>query len=198
MFPGGLRAKLFFSYAAIIVLCLTLAGTAFVYLLQPYQTQQALNRLAELVVPLGAQVRFMEVQGASAAEIASCLDEQGRDVGVRILLIQRSDQTVVHDTSGTLDGHSLVYQGRESPPRDSVLAGTVDVPGEGVFAIVSFSGVPSRSQSLGPQPRRLVPDTDEQYTVALAAPKATLAAGWLQIAPPLRTAGLISIVASFI
>src|SRR5437588_712050 len=125
-FPGGLRAKLFLSYAAIIVLCLTLAGSAFVVLLQPYQTSQALNRLSELVVPLGAQVRFMEVQGAGSADLSAFIDDQARALNVRILLIHQADQTVAHDTSGTLDGSSLVYEGRDTPPRESVIEGTID------------------------------------------------------------------------
>src|SRR5512145_2408307 len=85
--PCGLWTKLVISYAGIILICLALAGSAFVYLLQPYQTEQALNRMSELSIPLGVQVRFLETQGATAAQIAEFLDEQARHLDVRILLI---------------------------------------------------------------------------------------------------------------
>ena len=67
-FTSQWLADVFRLLRGIIVLCLTLSGSAFVVLLQPYQTNQALNRLSDLMVPLGAQIRFMRV-GAGQTDL---------------------------------------------------------------------------------------------------------------------------------
>src|SRR5436190_1165117 len=103
--PGGLRTKLVLAFAGVILLCLGLAGSAFVYLLQPYQTQQALTRLGELAVPLAFQVRFLEAQGTAPRDIANYLDDQASNLDVRILLVRQADKMVVHDTEDTLEGN---------------------------------------------------------------------------------------------
>src|SRR6185436_2829138 len=104
MIPRGLRAQLVLSFAAIILLCLSLAGSAFAYLLQPYQTQQALNRLATLAVPMAVQVRILEIQGATTQELGAFLDDQADDLNVRVLLLRQNTSTVLHDTGTTLTG----------------------------------------------------------------------------------------------
>src|SRR3954466_4107834 len=110
MIPRGLRAQLVLTFAAIILLCLCLAGSAFAYLLQPYQTQQALNRLATLAVPLAVQVRILEIQGATTQEIGSFLDDQSEDLSARVLLLSQNTSTVLYDTGKTLNGRTLAFE----------------------------------------------------------------------------------------
>src|SRR5436190_2540116 len=152
MIPGGLRTKLVLAFSTIILLCLALAGSAFVYLLQPYQTQQALTRLGELAVPLTFQVRLLEAQGATSREISSFLDDQGNNLGVRILLLRQPNQVVEHDTDDTLEGDSLVFEGSARSRGNLFIQGTVDVPGEGRLALVSLAPVqPERPAGAPPR-----------------------------------------------
>jgi signal transduction histidine kinase len=194
MIPGGLRTKLVLAFASIILLCLGLAGSAFVYLLQPYQTQQALIRLGELAVPITFQVRILETQGAGPREIASYLDDQANNLDVRILLLRQADQVVIHDTEDTLDGDVLVFGNSARSRGNLFIQGTVDVPGEGTLALVSIAPAPPNPGAQPPRGR--LGANPSQFSVALAAPQSTLAAGWLAIAPQLRTAALISLFAS--
>lgn len=197
MIPGGgLRTNLVLAFAGIILLCLVLAGSSFVYLLQPYQTQQALTRLGELAVPINFQVRLLETQGASAREISSFLDEQANNLGVRILLLRQSNRVVEHDTEDTLEGDTLVFETSTRSPGNRFVQGTIDVPGEGVLALVTLAPATPSAERASAEFRIRTGTNPPQYSVALAAPQGSLAAGWLAIAPQLRAAALISLVAS--
>jgi signal transduction histidine kinase len=190
---SSIGAKLILSHSAVILLSLSLAALTFVYLLQPYQTQQALDRLSALAIPLAAQVRILEVGGSAAPEIAGFLDEQAKDLGVRILLVRQSDQSVAHDTGGALVGYTLVFDGARRPG-SLVLEGTADVPGEGSLALVSMR--PPPPPPAGPALRRRFGVENRQFTVALAARRSTLAGEWLQLVPRLAVAALVSLFAS--
>src|SRR5581483_4049157 len=136
MFPNSLRAQLVLSFAAVILLCLVLAGSAFAYMVQPYQSQQALNRLGSLAVPLAVQVRILEVQGAGPADIGAFLEDQADDLSVRLLLVRDQSSVIVYDTGRSLAGHQLAYDGRRSNSYSPVVQGFADFPGEGRYAIV--------------------------------------------------------------
>lgn len=188
---SSIRAKLILSHAAVILLALSLATLTFVYLLQPYQTQQAVDRLSALAIPLATQVRILEVQGGSSAEISAFLDEQARDLGVRILLVGLADRSVVHDTEGTLNGYTLVFEGVRRPG-GLILEGTAEVPGEGSLTLVTVGAPPSGPAFF----RRRFPPESRQFTVALAARRSTLADEWLNLVPRLAVAALVSLFAS--
>lgn len=190
----SIGVKLVAAFAGIILLCLGLAGAAFVYLLQPYQTQQALNRLAGLALPLAVQVRILELQGATPAEIGEFLEGQAKELRVRVLLVRLDDLEVAYDSGGGLSGYTLAFEGGRRPGLSPVLQGTVDIPGEGTLAFVSV-GVPPRGTVTDRLRRRFFSE-DRQFTVALAAPRSSLAAEWLQIVPQLGAAALISLVVS--
>jgi len=179
------------------MVCLALAGSAFVYLLQPYQTQQALNRLSELAIPLGVHVRILEAQGATPPQIAGFLEEQAQQLGVRIFLVTQDGQTIVHDTAhdigGGLVGRPIHLDRTERLGPVSILHGGVQAPGEGTLALVSF--VPPTSLAL-PGVARPAFAPPPRLMAALAAPHVNLATGWLQIAPQLETAALVSLLAS--
>ncbi len=195
MFPRGLRAQLVISFVAVILLCLALAGSAFAYLLQPYQNQQALNRLATMAVPLAVQVRILEVQGATPNEIGAFLDDQADDLNVRLLLL-RQDNSVLYDTGATLAGRLLTFQGtRPNDYFSPVMQGTVDIGGEGTMAVVSVSAPPTFSAFERARRRPPAPEI-RQYSVAVASSTSSLGAEWVQVARRLGMAGLISVVAS--
>jgi signal transduction histidine kinase len=181
--------RLVISFAAIILVCLGLAGATFAYLLQPHQTQQALDRLSALALPVAIQVRILELQGATLPLITSYLDDQAEDMDIRILLVDENNQTVAHDSEGRLTGAKITLEG-EGTRLPRVVQGTMEIPGEGKVAIAL--AIQFRSD----RPRRRPDGNFPQYTVALAAPASTLAAEWLKIVPRLGTAGLISLLAS--
>src|SRR5439155_23958027 len=115
---------------------LALAGLAFVYLLQPYQTQQAFTRLATLSMPVTGQIRMLELQQATPTEISNFIEEQARDLDVRILLLRRDSQKVAFDTGDTLQDYEFTFQGSPRSGQSPVTEGTADVPGEGTLAFV--------------------------------------------------------------
>src|SRR5262249_2574652 len=150
-----------------------LAGSAFAYLLQPYQTQQALNRLATLAVPLAVQVRILEIQGATTQEIGSFLDDQSQDLNVRALLLSQNTSTVIYDTGKTLNGRVLGFESiRPNDYFSPVMQGTADIPGEGQMAVVAVAAPPTFSAFNRDRPR-LTPES-RQYSVAIAAPTAVV------------------------
>ncbi|HEY5565366.1 MAG TPA: HAMP domain-containing sensor histidine kinase [Rhodothermia bacterium] len=190
---GAIGTRLMLSFAGIIVITLALAGTSFVYLLQPYQTRQGLNRLGTLALPLSGQVRMLETQGSTPAQIGEFLDDQGRELGVRILLINQNTREVAHDTGRTLEGYNIVLEGERRATMSWIIEGSVDVPGEGILAIVlvgpGLNAPPERF------PRFAQPNT-RQFTVAMAIPQAGLGTEWREILPHLGGAALISLIAS--
>jgi signal transduction histidine kinase len=195
MFPRSLRAQLVLSFAAVILLCLALAGSAFAYLLQPYQNQQALNRLATLAVPLAVQVRILEIGGSTTEEIGAFLDDQAEDLNVRVLLLRQDTGRVLYDTGATMEGRSLSLQ--STRPNDyfaPVMQGRADIPGAGDMAVVSVPAPPTFS-AFNRNRTRLTPES-RQYSVAIAAQSSLLGAEWTQVAGRLGLAGLISLVAS--
>src|SRR5688572_24077913 len=183
-------ARLVISFAAIIFACLALAGTTFVYLLQPHQTQQALDRLSALALPVAIQVRILELQGATMPLMTSFLDDQAEDLDIRILLVDEVQQTVAHDSAGRLAGSKIALEGGGVTYLPRVIQGTMDIPDEGNVAIAM--AIQYRSAN----PRRRPDGQFPQYTVALAAPGSSLAAEWLKIAPRLGVAGMVSLLAS--
>lgn len=190
---GAIGSRLVLSFAGIIVITLALAGTSFVYLLQPYQTRQTLNRLGNLALPLAGQVRMLEVQGGTAGQIGDFLNDQARELGVRILLISQTGHVVMHDTGRTLEGYNIVLEGERRAAMSWIIEGSVDVPGEGQLAIVLVASALNAPPERFP---RFAQPTQRQFTVALATPQAGLGAEWREILPHLGGAALISLVAS--
>src|SRR5205814_1693403 len=83
---ASLRARLTLAFAAIILVTLFLAGSAFVFILRDYQIRRETNRVAELTLPLSNQVRSLEQLGASTQEIVDFLARQADELDLRVVL----------------------------------------------------------------------------------------------------------------
>lgn len=187
----SLRAKLVASYSLIILLCLLLAGSAFVYFLRDYQRQIRLGQLSEVALPISWQVRMLERVGASRDQIASFLRDRAAEQQVRILLIDPTG-LIMEDTEGALQGDRLqapsAWPVRERSGRPSpVFFAHVDRQG---FAFISAT---ARIDS--PSTERFTVRVPA-YSVVLAVPEQSLAASWLELAPSLSFAALVSMVVS--
>ncbi len=191
MFPS-LRAKLVASYGLIIFLCLFLAGSAFVYFLRDYQRQIKLNQLSDLAQPLSWQVRLLERAGASRDQIASFLQDRAMEMGVRVLLVDPSG-LVVEDTHSGLAGDRIQLPAPQQPPeRLNVYSSIYSRADRQGFVLIVASG------------RAPSPSTDRfavrvpSYYVVLAVPEQSLAASWLELAPSLSFAALVSLIVSIL
>lgn len=192
---SALRVKLIITYALVIVLSLVLAGTAFAVVIQGYQTQRQLNELADNAVPLAFQVRALQRNGATAADLASFLRARAADLNVRIFLIG-PDQRIHLDTEGSLVGVSLPV-----PLQDRRRLGMSI--GRGDFVApdgqrLTFVQVDSSALRLGrgvPAPLaaedRLAVDN-----LVVAVPEERITQAWAQFAPSLAIAGVIALVIS--
>ncbi|MCL5076323.1 MAG: HAMP domain-containing histidine kinase [Chloroflexi bacterium] len=188
----SLRSRLIVSYILIIFLCLFLAGSAFLYLLRDYQQQLALNRLADLSLPVSWQIRILERGGVPPAQISSFLQEQAAVMNVRILLMD-AQGLVVEDTQGDLKGRTI------SIPHGDILRlhprtfWTTYQEGSGQ----SFLLVTVATQPVSPFNERFV-SRSPAYSVVLAVPQQSVSSAWLELAPSLSLAALVSLAISIV
>ncbi|MHB1162133.1 MAG: sensor histidine kinase [Chloroflexota bacterium] len=187
----SLRGKLVASYSLVILLCLLLAGSAFVYLLRDYQRQIKLNQLSDLAVPISWQVRLLERAGASPNQIALFLRDRADEMEVRILLVDSSGQ-VVEDTDGSLQGGRIAVPPAWQPRKDPASVNSVAFIREGSPGFVFIVAQTSTSASPDDRFTARVPS----YFVALAVPEQSLTSSWLELAPRLSFAALVSMIVS--
>jgi two-component system OmpR family sensor kinase len=189
--PGSLGARLIASYAFVVFVSLFLAGTGFLWLGQQHQMQREMERLADIVLPLSAHVRYLELTGTPTADIAAFLDEQAGHLNVRLLLVRTADRVVVADTADELTGYVL-------PPDDDPGAGQSGrlrvgryQATHGQVVTISLAG----AFQLGRLYDRLPPGLVPRHVVMVAVPQASLAAAWLALAPRLAIAGVLAMIA---
>lgn len=186
---GSLRAKLIISYAAIIVLTLLLAGTAFTFLLRTYQTQLRLNQLADLALPLAANVRSMDHIGASKDDVRQYLKDQARYLNVRILLIS-ADRKVSLDTDDDLVGQTLPAPSAERSRTTSIMQwGVLIANGRPPLAFVSAELRPDREGGMGRGPDRTPP-----ARLVIAVPQERITSAWLTMAPTLLASAATALI----
>lgn len=186
----SLRSKLIAAFAFIIFLSLFLAGSAFVLLIRDYQTQLALNQLADLALPVSFQVSVLERAGADTTQIRRFLEEQASEVSVRMLLVDPQGK-VLEDTGDTLQGRDLhIKGGRELIRSGTTYWGTIRQPdGQVLYFVAPGARVPR------PTFERFVV-RPPGYGVVLAVPQANVSAGLWRLAPMLSAAAAVSLLVS--
>jgi signal transduction histidine kinase len=185
----SLGAKLTAAFALLIFLSLFLAGTAFIFQLRAYQTQIALNRLADLALPMAFIERNLERTSGTPEQIVSAMADQANRLGVRLLLLD-SENRVVGDTRGTLVGQTGRIRGGEPiNPRSDYVWGVLVDNGQREIFLVPPSGRPA-----GP-PGRPGPSI-AAYRTVLTVPEQSVTAAWLELAPSLSIAAALSLVVS--
>lgn len=189
MIPS-LRVKLIVAFVFVIFLSLLLASSAFVFLLREYQTQIKLGQLENIAGTMSVQARLLERAGASPKQIALFMQEQAKEVDVRILLLDPQG-IVVEDSQDELRGQQVSLPGnlQRQSRRAYSFVYRGNTGGENLFLVIS-----------GPRP---ISSSNEPfisrapaYSLVLAVPQQSVASAWLELAPSLSLAALISLVAS--
>ncbi|MCC7106491.1 MAG: HAMP domain-containing histidine kinase [Chloroflexi bacterium] len=199
----SLRTRLTLAFAAITLLCLALAGTAVVFILQDYQASRETRRVADLAQPLSFQVRSIEQQGASRAEIVDFLERQAGELDLRIVIADNRG-LVLADTDDSLVGQRLQLQppNRTGLPRPMRAATFSNPSGETTFMVsppvspapATASGEPAATP--GPTLTERFNARPSAYLVGLSVPPQSAGAAWLELLPRLTAAGLVALLAS--
>lgn len=186
----NIRNRLSLALAAVILLALLLAGSAFVFLRRDSREQQTLDHLASVAPQVALELRALQRAGASPDQIGELLRQAARDRDVRILLVDR-DRVVTEDSGGTLLGEPLDVPADTDGQRSLYRTWTASMGGERlVFLFVpQFPAIRAQLQRQGAEP----PDM-----VVLAVPAATVAGAWRDLLPGLLWAGAIALVVSFV
>lgn len=120
-FLDTLNARLLASYVLVVALSLLAAAVALGILLQGYQNRLTLNRLADVAVPIAAQVRTMVLLRETPQDLVLRLSEQAKQLDVRVLLLNRQGR-VLYDTSSDGDLRGQVFDAPLPPATDPLLA----------------------------------------------------------------------------
>jgi len=182
---NSLRAKLILSYAAIIFLCLLLAGSTLLVTLRIYQTKLDIARLADRAIPLSFQIRDLLRRETPLQEISTRLQEQAEAMEVRILLLNDNGR-IIEDTQGDLRGRQVkLAQGPTVRNiRGSYYLGRYTLPKGRTLLFVALPA--------GPLPGA----REGRLLVALATPQRGLLAAWGDLAPHLLWAGILALLVS--
>lgn len=189
---SSLRVKLSVAFALVIFISLLLTGSAFAFLVRGYTSRLAQERLADLVVPVTTQVSILERAGAPSSTISSFLKEQGDQMGVRVLLLDRNG-LVVEDTQGALRGQQVNLERTSmvlSPWNRVAYAGVLRAPDHTDLYCVAGTPPPARASSEPYFSRAPL------YGVVLAIPQQSIGEAWLAMAPSLSIAAVLSLIAS--
>lgn len=182
---NSLRAKLIVSYAAIIFLCLLLAGSTLLVTLRIYQTKLDTARLVDRAIPVSFQIRDLLRREVSLRETSTRLREQAEAMGVRIFLLNDKGK-VIEDTQGDLRGRwvKLAPGPTVRNIRGSYYVGRYTLPKGRTLLFVAM-------------PAGLLPgEGEERLLVALAIPQKGLLAAWGDLAPHLLRAGILAFLVS--
>ncbi len=189
---SSLRVKLSVAFALVIFISLLLTGSAFALLIRGYSSRLAQERLADLVVPVTTQVSILERAGAPSSTISAFLKEQGDEMGVRVLLLDRNG-LVVEDTQGALKGQQVNLERTStvlSPWNRVAYAGVLRAPDHTDLYCVAGSPPPARATSEPYFSRAPL------YGVVLAIPQQSIGEAWLAMAPGLSIAAVLSLIVS--
>ena len=184
-----LRTRLILAFVLVIFLALFLAGLTFVYIVRGYHSQLRANQLADMALPLSYQVAILEWADAPPEEIIRFLEYQAHELDVRILLMD-SEHRVLVDTGNKLAGHQMGMT--ERPFRAGVTSYWANYRGGEHGNLFVITSVPRsvRSTLMGSD------SPDRGLQVALTVPQESLSTAWLELAPGLSIAALVSLIVS--
>ncbi len=180
---SSLRANLIAAFVAVIAVSLLLASGTFAYLLRQYQVQTEYDRLENIAEYQASQMVRWTRQGATLNTIATQLDQNAVDSGVRILLLDDRG-TVLHDS----DNNQFAGRGFSMPPspgrRPNVTQGPVSTrAGDQIFTVVSLGDPRVQASTL---------------RVAVVAPAQTLGGAWTDTLARLSMAALSALLVSIV
>lgn len=185
----SLWSRLFISHALVAILALLAAAASLAYLLQGYERQLTLTRLADIAVPLYLNVRNLHDLGVPARDLVTNLQSQAEELGVRILLVNEQG-TVIQDTSpqGTLVGERMALPHEKlSADRSQMYTGQFRASGNQSFLFVALP-------ILDRQRTAPVMNT----TLVVAQPDRPVGAALAELSQQLQLAGLIALGAALL
>lgn len=184
-----IRTRLSLAFAAVIVLALLLAGTAFVALRRGARERSTLEHLAAVAPQVTLELRAVQRTGAGPEQIAELIRQASRDRDVRVLLVDRRG-VVTEDSGATLKGKPLAIEANAQAER-SLYRTWKGRGAQGerlIFLYVPQAAFARISRASGEMPDRVV----------LAVPEATVAGAWRDLLPGLLWAGAIALVTSLV
>ena len=185
----NIRTRLSLAFAAVIVLALLLAGTAFVAFRRGDRERQTLEHLAAVAPQVTLELRAVQRTGAGPEQIGDLLRQAAREREVRVLLVDRRN-IVSEDSGGSLKGKTLEMP--ETLGSERSLYRTWSGPGpQGERLVFLFVPQPQFARP----PRGASEPLDR---VVLAVPQATVAGAWRDLLPGLLSAGAIALVVSLV
>ena len=186
----SLRTRLIAAFAAIIFLTLALVVIGFLFILRQYQEQRELIRLSALASPVAFQVRALEQQGATPANVRDFLTRQADELDVRMVLLGPR-AAITFDTDGSLVGQQLNLGSAErfGPLRRARLAGPPGVQDPRVFFVAVGAGGGGAGDRVGRPGGGLL---------ALVSQPRTVWDVLREMAPRLAAAASVSLLASIV
>lgn len=205
-----LRSKLQAAFAVVIIVALGTAAVGTIGLVQRYQRQQAIDQFTDIAMIAAVQMNVLTRQQAASSDIASIMSFLSQRYGVRILLLDDTNRTLVDvspEGDESLQGVQLEVSpqqvvldrraGRRSPPMP-IVAWTGEVqPLEQphLFIVAQVPPVAPRGRGAGggdgPAPAGAA-----IRRVAVVVPEASLATAWRALLPSLAFAALIALAVS--
>lgn len=193
---NSLRARLFCSFALLVVLALVMAAGVFVALRRGASDRETLERVEAAAPAISFELRALFDRDAGSQEIGDYLHQAARAHGVRILLVDLRDGSVMEDSRGPLRGRRLDLPDFGPPSRsptsrfESWRGNTADTSGLTFF--IAVYGPTGRPFTLGRSPS----DPGANLTTIVAVPRETVANAWLGLLPGLIWAGLAALLLS--
>ncbi|HLH72948.1 MAG TPA: ATP-binding protein, partial [Chloroflexota bacterium] len=158
-------------------------------------------QIADLALPLTAQVRMFERAGASPSQIDQFLREQASELNVRIFRLNANRQ-IIDDTGDSLVGKTLPAPSvRVERARIIMQWGTFSPANQPRMTFVAVISQNARSPvdrrpedglSL-PPPTATLPAADD---LVLAVPEESITTAWLRLAPRLAAAAAAALIVS--
>jgi two-component system OmpR family sensor kinase len=105
------RARLFATYALVIVICLAIVGIATAAVLQGYKDRLAKDRLDNVARPISVEVRSLAATAVTPERLWVVLDEQAQKNNVYIMLVSSGGQIVRQATPGPSQSPVTVQPG---------------------------------------------------------------------------------------
>jgi signal transduction histidine kinase len=189
---SGLQARLIVAFVGIVLVALLVAAVVFVIIRREEQEKQALDHAIVASPAIYSEFVYRQRAGFPESVLANFANSAADLYDVRVLLIDRSNASIVRDSNGELDGQEVVF------PED------FDVQQEGRFRpyvswhpdndapgadLVFVSALPSRFDEVRTAP----PRGAEPYWLFLAVPESTIRDAWRDLLPGLIIAALIAL-----
>ncbi len=184
----SLRMRLILSYFLIVILCLGMIAIVVTAILQGYRDRFLTARLDDMTIPIYIQARSLATGEASLNEVWARLEEQARDTGVYIMLVDAEGNIV-----------------KLTPPRPDFRELTIDLPSEGLSSGITktyhgtFVAPNSRTFIFAAYPFGKLfsyQRPPEIEALVLSVPRSRPIAIWSSLIRPFLWAGLIALAVS--